>query len=118
MKKILLIVLLAGMSAVASDAIEKDALGGFAPIDGAKLYKQKCSLCHGKDGHKVPENSKGPLAGRDAKKLALEIRAYRDQDTLNAPYAMQKSSALMKSETESLSDLQISAIAQYISNLK
>jgi len=98
--------------------VQKDASDGFAPIDGAKLYQQKCSLCHGKDGKKVPENGVAALAGRDATKLALEIRAYRDQDVLNAPYSMQKSSAVMKSETENLSDQQIGAIAKYLSNLK
>jgi mono/diheme cytochrome c family protein len=86
-------------------------------LEGAKLYHKNCALCHGIDGQKVPPGATSPLAGRDATKLALTIRAYRDQDDSIGTYTMHKSSEIMKEETIKLSDRQIGAIAKYISGL-
>jgi len=109
MRNIILAALLASGSLVAADAVK---------IDAAKLYKVQCSLCHGEKGEKSPESGVAPLAGRDATVLALTIRAYRDQDQGIGTYTMHKSSEIMKNETVKLSDMQISALAKYISALK
>ncbi|WP_324171691.1 c-type cytochrome [Sulfurimonas sp.] len=104
MKKILLIVVLASISLMAAD--------------GAKLYKQRCALCHGDKALKSPLKGVPILAGRDVTELALTIRAYRDQDERIGTYTMHKSSQVMKDSTSSLSRDKIVAIAKYISELK
>jgi cytochrome c553 len=87
-------------------------------MDGAKIYKQQCAVCHGETGKKVPKGGVGVLAGSDATKLAREIRAYRDQDNEVGAYTMHKSSQVMKQATDNLSREQIVALAKYISALK
>jgi len=109
MRNIIIATLLASGSLVAADAVK---------IDAAAMYKQQCSLCHGVKAEKSPESGVAPLAGRDATVLALTIRAYRDQDKNIGTYTMHKSSEIMKNETVRLSDMQISALAKYISGLK
>jgi cytochrome c553 len=94
---------------------KKDVLSS---LEGARLYRQNCAICHGIDGKTVPTGATSPLAGRNATKLALTIRAYRDQDDSIGTYTMHKSSEMMKEETIRLSDRQIGAIAEYISTLK
>jgi cytochrome c553 len=94
------------------------ASSGLMAVDGAKIYKQRCAKCHGEKAIKSPKNHVPALAGRDVTKLALTIRAYRDQDTDVGSYTMHKSSQLMKDATGSLSREQIVALAKYISALK
>ena len=118
MKKILFTILLASMSLIAADNATTTKSSGFLPIDGAKLYQQDCALCHGKYGRKVPSRASSALAGRDAVKLALTIRSYRDQDNSIGAYTMHKSSQIMKEQTVRYSDRQIGAIAKYISGLE
>ena len=118
MKKILFIALLVSVSLVAADGEQDNKSGVFLSVDGAVVYKQKCALCHGKKGQKVPSGAVGVLAGRDAVRLALEIRAYRDQDKDVGAYTMHKSSQVMKDATSGLSDKKIGALAKYISSLK
>lgn len=103
MKKIIIMLLVASISLMAAD--------------GAKLYEQRCSLCHGEKGQKITREGVSALAGRDAIVLALTIRAYRDQDSRFAPYSMHKSSQIMKDSTSGLTRDMIVAIAKYISEL-
>jgi len=118
MKKILITALLASVSLMAANSGEGKKSGAFSSIDGAALYKQQCSLCHGEKGQKIPSGATGVLAGRDAVRLALEIRSYRDQDKGVGTYTMHKSSQVMKDETSSLSDKEVSALAKYINSMK
>jgi len=111
MKKILFVTVLASVSLVAASS------GKFTPIDGASLYKQKCSLCHGEQGRKVPVGA-SVLAGRDAVELALAIRGYRDQYEDVGAYTKTKESRVMYDQTSNLSNKQIGALAKYISTLK
>mgnify|MGYP001290595367 CR=1 FL=1 len=104
MKKIIIMLLLASISLMA--------------VDGAKLYEQRCSLCHGEKGQKIPLEGVPALAGRDATVLALTIRAYRDQDNRVGAYTMHKSSQIMKDSTSGLTRDMIVAIAKYVSELK
>ncbi|BAF71179.1 c-type cytochrome [Sulfurovum sp. NBC37-1] len=120
MKKVIFTALLASVSLMAADAAQANNSGAFSAkdINAASIYKRQCSLCHGEKGEKSPEPGIAPLAGRDATILALRIRAYRDQDKGIGTYTMHKSSELMKNETVKLSDMQIGALAKYISSLK
>ncbi len=113
MKKIILSALLASVSLMAAD-------GAFLPIDGAAHYKQHCAICHGEKGENTPRGGAVPLAGTDVVKLALEIRAYRDQGESEnvGAYTMNKDSRVMYDATSGLSDKEIIALAKYISNLK
>ena len=104
MKKIIIVLVLASMSLMAAN--------------GAKLYQQRCSKCHGVDAKKSPLKGVSSLAGRDVTELALTIRAYRDQDESIGAYSMHKSSQVMKDSTSSLTRDQIVAIAKYIGELK
>ena len=117
MKKIVFVALLATLSLVASDSTPAKEAGAFLPIDGAALYSKSCAICHGQDAKKVP-GAASVLAGRDAVRLALRIRAYRDQDTRVGTYTMHKDSRIMKDQTSKLSDKEISALARYISGLE
>jgi len=103
MKKIIIVLLLANISLLAAN--------------GAKLYKQRCSLCHGENAQESPRTRVPALAGRDVTELALTIRAYRDQDERVGAYSNHKTSQVMKDATSSLSRDQIVALAKYINGL-
>ena len=118
MKKIIFTVLVTGLSLIAADSAKAASSGKFLPIDGAELYQQHCAVCHGKDGRKVPAGASSFLAGRDAVRLALTIRSYRDQDKGIGAYTMHKSNEIMLQETTKWSDRQIGAIAKYVSGLE
>ena len=113
MKKIILSTLLASVSLMAAD-------GAFSPIDGAAHYKQHCAICHGEKGENTPRGGAVPLAGTDTVKLALDIRAYRNQGESEnvGAYTMNKNSQVMYDATSGLSDKEIIALAKYISSLK
>ncbi len=115
MKKIILSALLASASLMAAESVQTNNSNA---MDGAKLYKQNCAVCHGKEGKKVPKGGVDILAGKDATKLARTIRAYKDQDNEVGAYTMKKSSQVMKDATYELSREQIVAIATYLSELK
>ncbi len=85
--------------------------------DGARVYKQHCLICHGENAEKTPGASR-PLAGRDAARLVLEIRAYRDQSDGSGCYTKDKSNQIMEDSTYFMTEGHISALAEYISGLK
>ena len=120
MKSIIIAVLFAGSSLIAAEGAKPNDLGSFSDNakDGAALYKQNCAKCHGEKATESPKSGIPALAGRDATRLALAIRAYRDQDNDIGTYTMHKNSEVMKNQTVRLSDRQISALAKYISSLK
>jgi cytochrome c553 len=118
MKKILLTALFVSVSLIAADSAPVKKLGAFLPIDGAAIYQKSCAICHGEDGRKVPSEAASVLAGRDAVRMALRIRSYRDQDSTIGTYTMNKASRIMKDQTSKLSDKEVSAVAKYISGLE
>jgi len=120
MKSIIIVALLAGGSLMAADVVKPNDSGSFSEktMDGATLYKQNCAMCHGPKATKSPKGAIAALAGRDATRLALTIRAYRDQDNDVGTYTMHKNSDVMKNQTMKLSDRQIGALAKYISSLE
>ncbi len=119
MKNIIIAALLASASLVAADSVKADNSGSFSStaVDGATIYKQRCSTCHGEKATKSPETKVPALAGRDATMLALRIRAYREQDSDVGSYTMRQASQVMRDATKALSDRQIGALAKYISSL-
>jgi len=114
MKSIIIAVLLASSSLIAAESVQASKSG----IDGAKIYKHNCAVCHGEKAIESPKKGVPALAGRNATRLALAIRAYRDQDENIGTYTMHKNSEIMKNQTHMLSDRQISALAIYINGLK
>ena len=120
MKNIIIAALLASSSLMAAESVKANDSGSFSSteVDGAALYKQSCAVCHGDKATKSPETGVPALAGRDATRLALRIRAYRDQDNEVGTYTMHKTSDVMKNSTVKLSDRQIGALAKYISSLQ
>ena len=120
MKSIIIAALLASSGLMAADSVKENNSGSFSSksVDGAALYKQSCAVCHGEKATKSPETGIPALAGRDATRLALRIRAYRDQDNEVGTYSMHKTSEVMKNSTVKLSDRQIGALAKYISSLE
>ena len=111
--------LLASASLMAADNAQTNKAGAFplSPIDAAALYKHECAVCHGEKATKNPEMGVAALAGMDVTRLALRIRAYRDQDNEVGSYTMRKNSQVMKQATDNLSREQIVALAKYISAL-
>ena len=119
MKKIIIasLLALASVSLIAADSVQANKSDIISTIDGAVLYKQRCSICHGEKAKKSPKTGIAPLAGRDVARLALKIRAYRDQDNEVGSYTMHKDSQIMKDSTSNLSREQIVSLAKYISGL-
>jgi len=119
MKSIIIAALLASSSLIAAESVQGNKSGSFSStnINGEKIYKQRCSTCHGEKATKSPETGVAALAGMDATRLALRIRAYRDQDNEVGSYTMHKNSRVMKDSTDDLSREQIVALAKYISGL-
>ena len=119
MRSIIIAALLAGSSLMAADSVQANKSGSFSSkdIDAAAIYKQRCATCHGEKATKSPETGVAALAGMDATRLALRIRAYRDQDNEVGSYTMHKNSRVMKDSTDDLSREQIVALAKYISAL-
>jgi len=120
MKNIIIAALLASGSLMAADGVQANKSDSITTVevDGAAIYKQRCAVCHGEKAKKSPETGVAILAGMDATRLALRIRAYRDQDNEVGSYTMHKSSQVMKQSTDDLSREQIVALAKYISSLK
>ena len=87
-------------------------------IDGKNLFEQRCVVCHGATGNKIPTGASSAIAGRDVRKLVLDIRAYQNQHEDIGAYTMKKDSQIMKDATSSLSQKAINALAIYINTLK
>ena len=115
-----MIALLASVSLMAADKVETSKAGASTStnIDGAAVYKKRCSVCHGEKGEKTPLSKMIPITGMDAGALARKVRAFRDQEERHGAYAIYEDSQVMREATYSLSDQHISAIATYISGLK
>ena len=83
-----------------------------ANIDAAKLYV-KCAGCHGTKGDKKALGKSGIINTKSKDELVKLIKGYK-AGTLNQ-YGM---GALMHGQVGNLSDNEIEALAEYISNLK
>jgi len=79
--------------------------------DGAALYK-KCVACHGANGEKPALGKSKVLTQMSQDEVLNALNGYKD----GSYGGMMK--ALMKGQVANLSDEDISALAQYISQLK
>ena len=119
MKKIILSVLVASASLMASDSAPMYKSGVLLPANGEAIYKQDCIQCHSADGKQTTfEGSSrvkyAPINGLNAAKLAKELKDYRYGSVNKYGYG-----ALMKSTLIDLSYEEIDALAEYIStNIK
>ena len=96
---------------------------GLMAMDGERVYKQHCLVCHGENAKKTP-GAIAPLAGRDASSLASKIRVYRDLGDKVGCYATTDKNSMivhsmtMQESTYDLTEEHIIALAKYISSLK
>ena len=81
-----------------------------AGISGADLYK-KCSACHGIDGSKAALGKSKHLKGMSFEEVKVSLKEYR-AGTKNVTGM----GGLMKGQVSSLKDVEISNLAEYISN--
>ena len=126
MKKIVLPILLASISLVASEGTVPYKAGLLLPIQADKIYAQECASCHGADGKQTSFNgfpsviNYSQIAGMDSEMLAKTIKEYRggveskDYQPLNK-YGY---GAAMNAPTRDLSWDEIDELAKYISGLK
>ena len=104
--------------AAAAAAVGASAPAASAPAEasagdkGKELYA-KCASCHGQKGEMKALGKSAVIAGMAKDELVKKIKGYK-AGTLNQ-YGM---GALMKGQVASLSDADIEALADYISNLK
>ena len=120
MKKIIISALVAGATLIAADSAPMYKSGILLPANGEAIYKQTCIQCHGADGKQTTMDSitkvkYGTINGRDAAKLAQELKDYR-LGTHTAQGNKYGYGALMKSTLIDLSYEEIDALAEYISN--
>jgi cytochrome c553 len=80
--------------------------------DGAAAYA-KCAGCHGTNGEKAALGKSAVIKGQDAAKTVEQLNAYK-AGTLNA-HGM---GAVMKGQVASLSEADITAVADYIAAMK
>ena len=123
MKRVVLSMLLAGVSLAAAEA--PYISGVLLPPQADKIYAKECAQCHGKDGKLTSfagssriEYAK--IAGMDTAEVAKTLKEYRggvkskDYQPLNK-YGY---GALMRSATKDLSWDEIDAVAKYVNGLK
>ena len=81
------------------------------PVNGHTLYLQKCASCHGKNGEKPALNKSQIISGWNEEKTFKALKGYQD-----GSYG-ESMKAIMKGQVSTLSDEQMSAIAEYIATL-
>ncbi len=119
MKKIILCVLLASATLMATDTISVYKSGVLLAPDGEAIYKKECIQCHSADGKQTTfEGSSrvvyATINGLDSSSLAKDLKAYRFGSINKHGYG-----ALMKSTLIDLSYEEIDALAEYITeNIK
>jgi cytochrome c553 len=80
------------------------------PAHGATLYV-KCASCHGKDGKKSALNASKSIAGWPSEKTQAALHGYND-----GTYGG-KMKAVMKAQSQPLTDEEIIKLSDYISTL-
>jgi mono/diheme cytochrome c family protein len=84
-----------------------------AEVDGAALYKAKCSLCHGKDGQPTPSFAKkGVQNHQDA-----EWQKATTDEAIRSAIAEGSKGTLMRAYERELTPEQIDALVAHIRSL-
>lgn len=80
--------------------------------DGASLYQERCSTCHGADGQQKAMRKANPVAGMSTEEVSKNLNGYKD-GSLNK-YGM---AGLMRAQVKSYTQEQIQMVSKYISTL-
>lgn len=75
---------------------------------GREYYKQVCANCHGQDGHGSAQFAR--IAGQQPDYLRTTLRHYRDGEK-------SRSSSLMRSYTQKMTDTDIDAVVAFVASL-
>ena len=126
MKKIILLVLFASATLLATDSASVYKSGFLLAPQGEVIYKKQCAGCHGDNGKKTKFRGSArnivyaQIAGLEAAKLKKELREYRggiaDRDYIQVNKTGY--GAVMRSATLDLSWTELDAVAEYVSSLK
>ncbi|MBA1432331.1 MAG: c-type cytochrome [Epsilonproteobacteria bacterium] len=81
-----------------------------AAVDGAKLFTA-CSGCHGAKGEKKALGKSQIIGGWESARIVTALKGYKDGTYGGAM------KAVMKGQASKLSDAEIKALADYISEL-
>lgn len=121
MKKIILTVLVAGVSLLSADSAPIYKSGMLLPPQPAVIYEKECASCHGKDGKQTSFSgsskiSYSKITGLNADKLAQELKEYRGgiKSKNYQPLNKYGYGALMKTTLTDLSWEEIDSLSKYI----
>ena len=121
MKKIILCVLVAGVTMLSADGAPIYKSGMLLPPQPAVIYEKECSHCHGKTGTQTTFNgsakiSYAKITGLNADSLAQELKEYRGgiESKNYEPLNKYGYGALMKTTLTDLSWEEIDSLAKYI----
>ena len=90
---------------------EKSAPAETASLDGATLFSQKCSACHGTKAEKSALSKSQIIAGWKEDQVKTALKGYQ------AGTYGKDMKAVMQGQAKGLSDEQIDALAKHISTL-
>ncbi|MDB5796253.1 MAG: cytochrome c [Paucimonas sp.] len=110
MKNLFALALLAGASALSSQAFA----GGDINAGRAAAEKYNCASCHGKDYNTPIDPSYPKLAGQHSDYLEHALRAYQRGGAV----ANGRSNAIMAAQAKPLSQQDIANISAYLGSLK
>jgi len=121
MKKMVLSLLVAGVSLLAADGSPIYKTGMLLPPQPAVIYKQECASCHGIDGKSTSFTGSSritykAITGLNADALAQELKEYRGgvKSKDYQPVNKYGYGNLMRSPLRDLSWEEIDSLAKYI----
>lgn len=82
-------------------------------VSRGELLFQKCTGCHGKDGHNKAFGKSAVIAGQPINDLVEVMNFYRESD-----FQGHSSTSVMAKQTKALSKQDIVDVAEYVSKLK
>jgi len=80
--------------------------------DGASLYQERCSTCHGVDGKQKAMRKSNPIAGMSQEEIINNLNGYKN-GSINK-YGM---AGLMRAQVKSYKPEQIEMLSKYISTM-
>jgi len=80
--------------------------------DGASLYQERCSVCHGIDGRQKAMRKTNAISDMSEAKIARDLKGYKNGN-INR-YGM---AGLMRAQVKSYTEEQINMLSKYIPTL-
>ena len=121
MKKIILTVLVAGVTLLSADSTPIYKSGMLLPPQPAVIYEKECAHCHGKNGKQTSFSgssriSYGKITGLNADELAQDLKNYRGgvKSKNYQPLNKYGYGALMRTTLTDLSWEEIDSLSKYI----